>query len=104
MTMPCVRLRAQWTTHVLDAALQGVASELRLRSRHARPGQGDLPARAPGMVSRADVAAICCAAISAKDVKNTTFEIVTEAADSVDPDQLNAYFAGLIPGKHDEPK
>jgi len=56
------------------------------------------------MVSRADVAAICCAAISAKDVKNTTFEIVTEAADSVDPDQLNAYFAGLIPGKHDEPK
>ena len=73
-------------------------------SRCARPGQGDLPARAPGMVSRADVAAICCAAISAKEAKNTTFEIVTEAAESVDPDQLNTYFAGLIPGKHDEPK
>ena len=67
-------------------------------------GQGDLPARAPGTVSRADVAAICCAAILAKDAKNTTFEIVAEAADDVDPAQLNTFFTGLIPGKHDEPK
>ena len=73
-------------------------------TRHALAGQGDLPARSPGMVSRADVAAICCAAISAKEAKNTTFEIVSNAADDVDPNQLNNYFAGLVPGKHDEMK
>ena len=74
------------------------------RRRTAITGQGDLPARGPGTVSRADVAAVCCAAILAKDAKNTTLEIVATAADDVDPDQLNTFFAGLSTEKFDEMK
>ena len=64
-------------------------------------GQGDLPARAPGMGSRADVAAICVAALSASAARNTTFEIMSNPAESAPLNQLDNYFEGLRTGIHD---
>lgn len=67
-------------------------------------GQGDLPARAPGMVSRTDVAAICVGALSAAAARDTTFEIISKPADSAPPNQIDNYFEGLLTGVHDVKK
>lgn len=66
--------------------------------------QGDLPARAPGMVSRADVASICVAALSASAAKDTTFEIMSKPEEVVPPNQLDTYFEGLVTAVHDTRK
>lgn len=56
------------------------------------------------MVSRADVAAICVAALSAPAAKDTTFEIISKPADDAPPNQLANFFEGLDKDVHDKKK
>jgi len=56
------------------------------------------------MVSRADVASICVAALSASAAKDTTFEIMSKPEEVVPPNQLDTYFEGLVTAVHDTRK
>ena len=62
-----------------------------------------MKSQTPGMVARADVAAICAGAITSAAARNTTFEIVSRPADSATPatTQFNTFFDGLRTDMHD---
>ena len=56
------------------------------------------------MVSRADVAAICVAALSAPAATDTTFEIISKPAGDAPRNQLDGFFEGLVKNVHDKKK
>lgn len=62
-------------------------------------GQGDAIG---GMISRADVAAVCCAALMDPNARNKTFELVSrpEKKDISLDEQLKTIFDNLVEGNH----
>jgi hypothetical protein len=60
---------------------------------YATAGQGD-PGTA-GSISRADVAAVCVAALSAPAALKTTFELRTDSNEPGSADQISSIFTGL---------